>query len=445
MNDEHPDKSAEKISRHLNTDLPKAALPQTKLPQTKLPQTKLPEISSDEGINRTMKINRRSLLIAGLGAGAAITGTQEQLRLQALQAQEGLRSPAEETLRDHLSIMSAAYSSEEGWEAEVAKRRKLLSVDELTPPSEPYDRDMSKLMMTFCKLAVQQYKTGRVDPSYGGELRLLPAYRRTLKDYKQLENFKIEEEIIEEYFKSSEVPSAKNVAGSETIDETLKEIELTVNDRVRHILERKYRISVFSGVALASEKQNVFVFRGTQTQSEWLKNLNATQVPYVAPDGETYGEVHQGFYEMLEALRPAIAEVVTQIDPTLPCYVTGHSLGAAIATLAAMEIAYLVPEIRENIRLYTYASPRVGSLVYAKLHSAMIPNAYRIVNLGDTVPLVPPVSLGDAYTHVGEKWSFLFQSGDTLLNHVVDTYRAALDQSIESNQNGSLVAQLQLD
>ncbi|MEL7054550.1 MAG: hypothetical protein AAGM45_22600, partial [Cyanobacteria bacterium J06588_5] len=158
-----------------------------------------------------MKINRRSLLIAGLGAGAAITGTQEQLRLQALQAQEGLRSPAEETLRDHLSIMSAAYSSEEGWEAEVAKRRKLLSVDELTPPSESYDRDMSKLMMTFCKLAVQQYKTGRVDPSYGGELRLLPAYRRTLKDYKQLENFKIEEEIIEEYFKSSEVPSAKNV------------------------------------------------------------------------------------------------------------------------------------------------------------------------------------------------------------------------------------------
>ena len=100
MSEEHLDKSAKKLSGN--------------------PKTDPPEISSGKGVNRIMKINRRSLLIAGLGAGAAITGTQEQLRLQALQAQEGLRSPAEETLRDHLSIMSAAYSSEEGWEAEVA-------------------------------------------------------------------------------------------------------------------------------------------------------------------------------------------------------------------------------------------------------------------------------------------------------------------------------------
>ncbi|MEO0768968.1 MAG: lipase family protein [Cyanobacteria bacterium J06649_4] len=392
-----------------------------------------------------MKFNRRALLWVGLGASAAVTGIKEKLRTQALQSQAGLSSPAQNTLKNHLSIMSAAYSSEAGWEEEVERRKTLLSFDQLRPPELPYSRDLSKLMMTFCKLAVQQYKTGREDPSYGGEINLLPAYSRTLKDYEQIADFTIEEEIIEEYFKENEVVAPEGIVGNATLDDELKAVELTLHDRVRQILQRKYRISVFSGIALTAQTHNVLVFRGTQTQSEWLKNLNAAQVPYVAPDGTIYGEVHEGFYKLMQSLKPSLAEVVGQLDPTLPCYVTGHSLGAAIATLAAMEISYLVPEMRENIQLYTYAGPRVGSPTFATAYSERLPNAYRVVNLGDTVPLVPPVTMGNSYVHVGEEWSFIFQSGDTLLNHVVDTYRAALEQELESNQNRSLVAQLQLD
>lgn len=391
-----------------------------------------------------MKFNRRSLLWAGLAASAATAGIKEHLRTLSLQQQSGLSSPADDTIRNHLSIMSAAYSSEANWEEEVSNRKALLSFDALVPPTVPYRRDRSKMMMTFCKLAVQQYKTGRADADYGGEINLLPTYRRTLSDYEQIANFTIEEEIIEEYFKASGAARAEGIVGSSTIDDELEAIELTLHDRLRHILQKKYRIDVYSGLAVASAERNVLVFRGTQTQTEWLKNLNAKQVPYVAPDGKTYGEVHEGFYKLMQALKPSLESVVKQLDPTIPCYVTGHSLGSAIATLASMEISYLVPEMRENIRLYSYAGPRVGSPAFAKAYSERLPNTYRVVNLGDAVPLVPPVTMGDSYVHVGEEWSFLVQSGDTLLNHVVDTYREALDQELESISGNSQVNRLKI-
>ena len=186
------------------------------------------------------------------------------------------------------------------------------------------------------------------------------------------------------------------------------------------------------------------VFRGTQTQAEWLKNLNANQQQYISPTGKAIGEVHEGFFQLTSELTPAIADAVKDLDPTLPFYITGHSLGAAVATLAALEIAQKVPQLKEQIQLYTYASPRVYSPALAQIHSQLIPNTYRIVNLGDTVPLVPPVTIGNSYVHIGQDWSFLAQFGDVLLNHVVDTYIAAMKQEAESIQDSEMVKQLLL-
>lgn len=69
----------------------------------------------------------------------------------------------------------------------------------------------------------------------------------------------------------------------------------------------------------------------------------------------------------------------------------------------------------------------------------MIPNSYRIVNLSDSVPLVPPIKIENYYTtanyaHVGQKWFFSTQFGDILLNHVVDTYRMAIELEQETKQ-----------
>ena len=384
-----------------------------------------------------MKFNRRNFLWATFGAGTAIAGSQEQLRLNAIRQKQEQNQLLQSSISDEISLIDAAYASETDWENEMAKRRQLLSINNLTPPILPYSREMSQRLIHFCKLSVQQYKTNRTNPGYDGDVNVLPAYDNNIKTYTQLTSFQQEQDIIENYLKNFQAQketsdSTNNNSGAVT--KTIQEVELTFQDKVRQILQRQHRIKVFSGMAFTSPKHNILVFRGTQTQAEWLQNLNAKQIKYDAPDGLDYGEVHEGFWGLTEKLNPDPVEIAKQLDPTIPCYITGHSLGAAVATLVAMEIALKVPQLKDQIQLYTFAGPRVGSPNFVKAHSQLIPNSYRIVNLADSVPLVPPVSLGNSYTHVGQKWAFLAQLEDTLLNHVVDTYQMAVNQGAEINQ-----------
>ncbi|MEO1802413.1 MAG: hypothetical protein AAFR62_18670, partial [Cyanobacteria bacterium J06629_2] len=62
-----------------------------------------------------------------------------------------------------------------------------------------------------------------------------------------------------------------------------------------------------------------------------------------------------------------------------------------------------------------------------------------IVNLSDSVPLVPPIKIQNRFTtanyaHVGQKWAFTAQFGDVLLNHVADTYLMAIGSQQETMQ-----------
>ena len=92
-----------------------------------------------------------------------------------------------------------------------------------------------------------------------------------------------------------------------------------------------------------------------------------------------------------------------------------------------------IPSLRKQIQLYTYASPRVGDLTFATLHAKQVPNSYRVVNLADSIPLMPPTQAVGTYLHVGQEWSFLSQKGDFMPNHVVDTYRTAIEREVETN------------
>ena len=392
-----------------------------------------------------MKFTRRNFLWATFGAGTAIAGSHEHFRLQGIRQQQEQNKLARSSISDNLSLVESAYASEADWEEEIAKRRQILALNELTAPVLPYSRETSQLLINFCKLSVQQYKTNRTNPGYRGRVEVLPAYDESIKPYTQLTSFQQEQDIIENYLKNFQKP--KETAEPNNIDgvtETIQEVELTFQDKIRQILNRQHRVKVFSGIAFTSPKQNVLVFRGTQTQAEWLQNLNAEQVKYKTPGNLDYGAVHEGFLGLTEKLEPNPVEIAKQLDPTVPCYITGHSLGAAVATLVAMKIALQAPQLRDQIRLYTFAGPRVGSPKFVKAHSQLIPNSYRIVNLADSVPLVPPVSLGNSYTHIGQKWAFLAQLEDTLLNHVVDTYQAAINQGAEMNQPDLPLQQLSI-
>lgn len=378
-----------------------------------------------------MKFNRRRLLWTGLGLGTVAASTNDNLRAQNLRNQQVAKGLVGSGLNEHLGILEQAYDSETEWAEEVALRQKLLAIKPLTAPQQPYEREISKRLIQFCKLGVQQYKTGRANPNYDGSLRLLPAYGKALEGYTQRFNFTHEQDFLEDYLKYSSV-FLDGGADAEQVTGSASELKLMLQDHFKDFAERKHKVPVYLGNVVTSKEHNILTFRGTQTQTEWLSNLNAAQVEWVSPDNQFYGHAHAGFWQITQNLKPSLKEIAQELDPNIPCYVTGHSLGAAIATLAAFELAQAAPQLKKQIRLYTYAGPRVCSPAFAKVHSQLIPNAYRIVNLSDSVPLVPPVTIGNSYTHIGEEWSFGVQYGDTLLNHIVDTYRTAIDQETEA-------------
>lgn len=83
-------------------------------------------------------------------------------------------------------------------------------------------------------------------------------------------------------------------------------------------------------------------------------------------------------------------------DQQIPLFVTGHSLGGAIATLTAYHAVNYHPEIY----LYTFGSPRVvNGLLGNKISSVLKGRSYRCVYGDDIVPRVPPLM---SYTHVHE-------------------------------------------
>src|SRR5690348_1185635 len=128
----------------------------------------------------------------------------------------------------------------------------------------------------------------------------------------------------------------------------------------------------------------VLVFRGTeQNIQDFLIDLE-TGLP---PSDQSVVGVHQGFMKALDSVWEAVDHALA--DLTCPVFYTGHSLGAALATLAAAR--------RSPHAVYTFASPRVGNVAFAdSLRSVPV---YRIVDDQDAFTRLPPESLG--FHHVG--------------------------------------------
>lgn len=84
--------------------------------------------------------------------------------------------------------------------------------------------------------------------------------------------------------------------------------------------------------------------------------------------------------------------VVTQeFNVLLSQHHTGHSLGGALATLAAWDVHQLVqmdPALcgRVHLQVYTFGAPRVGNCAFARLYKAAVPSTWDVVNDHDVVP-----------------------------------------------------------
>jgi predicted lipase len=107
----------------------------------------------------------------------------------------------------------------------------------------------------------------------------------------------------------------------------------------------------------------VLSFRGTNGPDldNWVTNINGARISYPGVAG---GLVHAGFYGAYQKIKSQVRSAMSNLisaHPNSKIFITGHSLGGALAVLAAMDIkAYLSPS--QMITLYTYGQPRVGNV-----------------------------------------------------------------------------------
>jgi len=169
----------------------------------------------------------------------------------------------------------------------------------------------------------------------------------------------------------------------------------------------------------------IVAIRGTQTIWDWIADIDAVPVPYLPDPGA--GLVHMGFQLVHEHIRASIGNLLTtNCKGAKTVWVTGHSLGGALAVLSAFDIF-------KNVKpgpvpqLYTFAGPRTGAPDFAASFKAAIAECNRIVNFMDVVPQVP---LPPLYEHVGVET--LVQGGfrplDVTYAHHLTTYLAGLQK-----------------
>ena len=161
-----------------------------------------------------------------------------------------------------------------------------------------------------------------------------------------------------------------------------------------------------------NEKFAIVAFRGSEI---WKKKEKFDPKKVIADlmvnvdiwltDWQQGGKVHRGFKKALDEVWPDLLPRIIKLHSKgRKIWVTGHSLGGALATLFAGRYG--------NVHgVYIFGSPRVGDDVFKENFRQKI---YRIVNNDDIVPRVPPRG---AYVHVGE---LKFIDGDGIIRDTMN-------------------------
>ncbi|KAJ3280407.1 hypothetical protein HK104_000694 [Borealophlyctis nickersoniae] len=152
--------------------------------------------------------------------------------------------------------------------------------------------------------------------------------------------------------------------------------------------------------------------------NDLVTDLNARWTPcYIR--GTSCGMVHEGFYDAyktiavyIDEFRQLMSAASTNefgLEPRF--FVTGHSLGGALATHVAFDLSLQ----GLKVTVFTYGSPRVGNEVYRENYLRVVDkdqgnSTWRVVNslknvpdFDDLITMSPPASLG--FAHVVSEFS----------------------------------------
>ena len=146
------------------------------------------------------------------------------------------------------------------------------------------------------------------------------------------------------------------------------------------------------GLVATGRGATVVAFAGTDPAAlaNWVTNLNL---------GARTRDVHRGFEDSIGTVWDDISSALTPAAVARPLFIAGHSLGGALAVIAAERLRR---ELKiEAAAVYTFGAPRVGSSAFAQSYNAsgLGERTYRLIHGLDIVPTLPPSTLG--FRHAG--------------------------------------------
>jgi triacylglycerol lipase len=188
----------------------------------------------------------------------------------------------------------------------------------------------------------------------------------------------------------------------------------------------------------------IVAFRGTLPPSwqsqpsvlDWLQDLLCE--PESRPD--VPGKVHTGFYDATSAIIADVAAAVKSLNPasTKPVYVTGHSLGGAMASIGAWIMQAQPYDIRVA-QVVTFASPKPGDGAFQAAYQKVF-NQIRYENYDDIVPLLPPADdfikaaaeipvIGELFKQA-ENWDYQAVGTLSYIESATEDYKVTADDPL---------------
>ena len=168
-------------------------------------------------------------------------------------------------------------------------------------------------------------------------------------------------------------------------------------------------------IGILDKTQSIYVvLRGSSSIMNWVDDAEVRKVPYTTYLDECNKcKVHNGFYRSALGVKSQTVESVKILQKEYPLYetvVTGHSYGAAVGQLLAMELA------KEGIKtkLYNYGQPRTGNSLFADFVNTILDEYYRITHNKDMVPHIPVLG----YVHSCRE---IFEDADDIVKMCSET------------------------
>ena len=150
-------------------------------------------------------------------------------------------------------------------------------------------------------------------------------------------------------------------------------------------------------IAISDEGRIAIAFRGTSDFKDAFTDILAIKKRWLHGKRLFFSpKVHFGFLNAYRPVRKRILKTIKKLAKKnrQRIYVTGHSLGGALATLCAADIRR---SLRLQTTMYNFGGPRVGNRRFAKLYNKLVPDTFRFVNDADVIPTIPKIG----YHHVG--------------------------------------------